>query len=248
MISIVTATYNAAAGLPRLMASLIAQSDHNFEWIVADGGSTDGTVALLQQAGPVLSRWVSEPDNGIYDALNKALALARGEYYLVVGADDDLEPRAVEVLRAAAARSADDVISGCVRIGASIVPPRRYWATLRSGPPFVSAHSVGSLIRRSLHEEIGWYSRRYPIAADTLFLLQVAERGKRFAYVPDILGRFGVEGISSGDTLGALCESFRAHVEVRGRLVQNALLLLVRLLRNSRRIKAQRLRRNKVPS
>lgn len=240
MISIITATFNAYATLPGLMASLAAQTDRNFEWVVADGASSDGTIALLDRAGPMLSRWISEPDAGIYDALNKALRMARGDYYLVVGADDELAPNAVEVLNAAAASTGADVISGPVQIGSVIVPAPRPWARLRSGPPRVSAHSVGSLIRRSLHDELGWYSRRYPIAADTHFLLQVDSHGKRFEYVPQVLGRFGVDGVSSEDTLGALCESFRAHVEVRGRLLPHALLLLARLLSNAGRIEAQR--------
>lgn len=241
MISVLTATYNAQATLATLMASLAAQTRRDFEWVVVDGGSTDGTLALLR--GTTLSvRWISEPDGGIYDALNKALRLARGEYYLVVGADDELEPRAIEVL-AAAATSGADLVAGAVRVGATIVPARRRWPALRSGPPRVAAHSVGTLIRRALHDEIGDYSRRYPIAADSHFLLQAWRRGKRFAYVPQVLGRFGRDGLSSGDTLGALCESFRARVEVCGGLLPQSVLLLARLARNAGRIEAQRRRR-----
>ena len=91
MISIITATFNSAQTLPTLIASIRAQSDRSFEWIVVDGGSRDDTVALLRDAGDVVTRWISEPDFGIYHALNKALLLAQGSYYLVVGSDDTLE-------------------------------------------------------------------------------------------------------------------------------------------------------------
>src|SRR5574343_103309 len=84
-ISIITVTFNAAAHLPTLIDSLRNQSDRGFEWIVVDGASTDKTVDLLEASG-IVTTWISEPDFGIYDALNKAIRLSTGEYYLVLGA------------------------------------------------------------------------------------------------------------------------------------------------------------------
>lgn len=94
-ITVITATYNASKVLPGLIDSLRSQTDQDFEWIVVDGASTDGTVELVEAAGDVVTRWVSEPDFGIYHALNKALGLATGEYYLVLGADDRLRTEGV---------------------------------------------------------------------------------------------------------------------------------------------------------
>lgn len=236
MISLITATFNSADSLPALIASVRAQSDRSAEWVVIDGGSSDGTVALLRQAGDVVTRWISEPDFGIYHALNKGLLLARGEYYLVVGSDDTLECDAIETMAAIASETGADVIASAVRVEGAIVQPRKRIAWIKSGPPGVAAHSVGSLIRRSLHEEIGFYSRHYPIAADTFFLLQVSMRGKRFAYTKRITGTFGAAGISSADTLGALCESWRANVAVRGLYWLQLPLFILRLLINGPRI------------
>ena len=238
MITIITATYNAQALLPDLIASLRSQTDRSFEWVVVDGASTDATVELLKSADDVLTRWVSEPDFGVYHALNKALQMARGDYYLIVGADDCLDRRAIENFSRAAAESKADVISAPVLVDGKKIEPRRRMPWVRSGPPLVSAHSVGSLIKRSLHREIGLYSNRYPIAADTYFLLQVWRRDKQFAYLPQTVGTFGTTGLSSGDTLGALCESFRANVEVRGRLFLHVTLLLARIIANRARIAA----------
>lgn len=236
MISIITATFNSADTLPALIASLRGQSDRDFEWLVIDGGSTDATLNMLLRADDVVTRWVSEPDFGIYDALNKGLALARADYYVVVGSDDTLMPCAVTAFRAAASATDADVIAAPVHVGGAVVQPRRRHAWLRSGPPLVAAHSVGTLIRRSLHEEIGPYSRKYPISADTHFLLQVAHRNKRFAYVESVVGTFGTGGTSSRDTLGALCESWRANVAVRGNYWLQLPLFVLRLLVNGRRI------------
>jgi glycosyltransferase involved in cell wall biosynthesis len=236
VITIVTATFNSASSLPALIASLRAQTDRSFEWIVVDGGSSDSTVDLLRDAAEVVTRWISESDFGIYDALNKALALASGEYYLVVGSDDILLPDAVAVLEAASVRTRADVVAAPVWVDDAVISPQRRWAALRSGPPRVAAHSVGSLIRRSLHDELGLYSKRFPIAADTHFLLRAAHSGKRFAYIDTPVGRFGSAGASSTDTLGALCESWRAGVAVQGRYWLTLPLFVLRLLVNGPRI------------
>ena len=236
MISVITATYNAERDLPALIASLRAQTSRDFEWVIVDGASSDRTVDLLRGASDIATRWISEPDFGIYHALNKGLALARGEYYLVLGSDDTLLPGAIEAFAGAAAAEGADVVAAPVLVEGIAVHPRRNRPWLRSGPPMVAAHSVGSLIRKSLHDEIGPYSRRFPIAADTYFLLQVAQRQKRFAYLSEPVGSFGAAGLSSGDTLGALTESWRANVEVRGRFWLQLPLFLARLVANGGRI------------
>ena len=236
MISVITATYNAERDLPALIASLRAQTSRDFEWVIVDGASSDRTVDLLRGASDIATRWISEPDFGIYHALNKGLALARGEYYLVLGSDDTLLPGAIEAFAGAAAAEGADVVAAPVLVEGIAVHPRRHRPWLRSGPPMVAAHSVGSLIRKSLHDEIGPYSRRFPIAADTYFLLQVAQRQKRFAYLSDPVGSFGTAGLSSGDTLGALTESWRANVAVRGRFWLQLPMFLARLVANGGRI------------
>jgi glycosyltransferase involved in cell wall biosynthesis len=235
MITIITATYNADDQLRGLIASLRAQTDRAFEWIVVDGASTDSTTQLLAEAGDVVTRWKSEPDFGIYDALNKALRMTQTEYYLVLGADDRLEPCGIEVYKQEALRSGADVVTGAVAVDGAVVRPRRAQG-IRSGSPLVSSHSVGALIRRALHDEIGLYSRRFPIAADTHFLLQVAQRGKRVAIIDDVVGSFSTDGVSGRDLLGSLCESYRANVEVRGGLLRHTAMLVLRVLKNRGRL------------
>jgi glycosyltransferase involved in cell wall biosynthesis len=88
LISIVIATLNAARTLPRCLDSLRAQSFREFEVIVMDGASTDGTVELLRNSGDVVTQWASAPDAGLYSAWNRALPLAKGEWICFLGADD----------------------------------------------------------------------------------------------------------------------------------------------------------------
>lgn len=236
MLSVLTATRNAASKLPALIDCMRAQSARHHEWIVVDGASTDGTHEILANAGDVVTRWISEPDFGIYDALNKALMIARGSHYLVVGSDDTLEAHALATFEQVVQSTDADIVAACVRTGGELVQPRTVRPWLFSGPPMVAAHSVGTLIRKALHDELGYYSSRFPIAADTHFLLKAQEAGKRFVETDKVVGSFGLGGVSSVDTMGALCDSWRANVEVRGHYWLQLPVLFARLLVNGSRI------------
>lgn len=238
-VTVITATYNAASVLPALLASLRAQTWRDFEFIVIDGASTDATVELLRASGDIVTRWISEPDHGIYHALNKGLILATGDYYLVLGADDKLEPDALERFRDAARQTDADVVTGPVWSNGRLLVPRSRLSAWRSEPPLVSAHSVGALFHRRLHAEFGLYSRKLPIAADTLFLLKIWKARKRFAYLDRPVGHFGATGVSSTDVLGGLTESLRAHVAVRGLWPWQVLLFMLRIVKNSGRLGAK---------
>ncbi|CAE6915974.1 Glyco_trans_2-like domain-containing protein [Ectopseudomonas oleovorans] len=236
-LSVVTATYNAVEVLPRLLASLRSQTDLDFEWVVVDAVSTDGTVELLESVRDLRLVYRSEPDFGIYDALNKAVKLCSGEYYLVVGADDALTPDAIANYRLWAAKSGADIVTAAVSIGAAVKekPFGRSW--LRGQMAFVTAHAVGSIYKKALHERpgIGFYSRLYPIAADQLFILRTMKQGGRVCVADFCAGNFAEGGISSTDVLGALTEFFRIQMQFEWPPTQ-ILLFILRLLKNTPRL------------
>lgn len=153
--------------------------------------------------------WRSEPDFGIYNALNKAIKLSRGEYYLVAGADDVLESTAVA----------------------------NYKAWLCGAATFITWHFVGTVFRKSLHDrkQIGLYSRSYPITADSVFVKRAVGSGAR-GVVGNFLARhIGGDGVSSADVAGGISEIFRFQLATeRDKGIQVALFVL-RLLRNFRR-------------
>lgn len=90
VVSIITITYNASRWLERTILSILSQSNSNIEYIIIDGGSTDGTVDIIKQYASGISYWVSEPDKGIYDAMNKGLQKATGDYVWFINAGDSL--------------------------------------------------------------------------------------------------------------------------------------------------------------
>ena len=238
-LSIVTATYNAAQVLPNLVASLRAQTDQDFEWVVADGGSTDETLAILKKAADELMcvKVDSRPDFGIYDALNRGVGMANGQYYVVLGADDQLCPDAVANYRMACGKSGADLVTAKFRVNDKIISIREpRWEWLYGQFAHVSGHAVGLAIRRCLHDHIGFYSRKFPIAADQLFILQAVHSGAVVHEENFVAGVFDQKGISCQDAAGSLTEAYRVQLRIGHGFLLQTIILILRILKNYRRI------------
>ncbi|MFV0624145.1 glycosyltransferase family 2 protein [Sphingomonas sp. ac-8] len=188
-LSIVTVVRNDAAGLERTRRSLTEQTVA-FEWIVVDGASTDGTrervLALfaLEQA-----RGVSEPDGGIYDAMNKGLRLARGDYVLFLNAGDHLAgPAALAQASAAiAAAGSPDIVFFASRMAfgrRTILRPVKRPTYLRHGQP---ALHQATFVRRTRHLAHP-FTPAYRICGDYDALARMASAGARMVSVPEVIG------------------------------------------------------------
>lgn len=213
LISVITATLNCADELRLLKADLYAQTDQSFQWVVMDGQSIDGTVQIASDFPADRLRIRSEPDFGVYDALNKAIQIASGEYYLVVGADDRLEPAAIAAYSKEICESGADIVSAFVRAGPRMLRPviGRRW--LRGGNALVSSHSVGCIIRKSLHEKVGFYSKHFVNTADMHFIVRAVDlAGAKVAGVSFVAGRFGLNGISTVNRICSLSEAYRIQL------------------------------------
>jgi len=230
-ITVVTATLNAEKFLPRLIASLRAQTDKDFEWLVADGCSTDGSASIVQAAGEDLRiRFLASRDFGIYDALNRAVQSIDGGYYLVLGADDTLVPDAIGNFRAAVHRArGPDFVTAPIRQAGGIIPVREGLGWLYGLPGLVSSHAVGLLIRQDLHRRFGWYSRKFPIAADQLFVKQALAKGSSIARESFVAGEFSTEGTSGSDPIGLLTDVFRVQLLTERYQLPQFLLFSLRL-------------------
>lgn len=204
-ISVVTATFNCAATIGDCLACVGARTYAECEHIVVDGASTDGTLAVLEAHRGQLAAVVSEPDGGIYDALNKGLALARGEVVGLLHADDLYAD--AEVLARVAAAFADpavEAVYGDLLYVAKDDTARvvRHWRAgefrperLRRGwmPPHPTLY-----LRRAVYERFGGFDLQYRIAADYDFMLRVLSRlTGRVVYIPEVLVRMRVGGASN---------------------------------------------------
>lgn len=235
-ISIITATYNAAGSLQELVESLRGQTDRGFEWIVVDGASADGTVEILRDCGDVVTKWISEPDFGIYDALNKGLLLAKGEYYLVIGADDKLFANAIKDFREAVDKSQADIVTADVLMNGKLRTIRRGPTWMFGASALISAHATGTVFRKRLHERFGMYSRNFPIAADSLFVKQVCLSGIKPYHTSFVAGEFGAAGVSSVDVAGTLSDFFRVQLVTEECKLLQLMIYVLRLFKNWRRL------------
>jgi glycosyltransferase involved in cell wall biosynthesis len=217
LVTVITAVYNGQPYVTGCLESVARQDYANVEHIVMDGGSSDGTVEVLRQYDDRIALWRSEPDQGIYDAWNKALLEARGEWICFLGADDQFLPGAVSAYMALAARNPQAEYlsskvkfvhsSGYVRVLGSS------WTWRKFVRAMCTPH-VGSMHRRSLFERLGTYDTSYRIVADYELLLR-ARQQLNTAYMPVATVVMRAGGVSCTRT--ALAETARAKVAAGGR-------------------------------
>jgi glycosyltransferase involved in cell wall biosynthesis len=230
-ISVVTATYNAATQLPRLIESLRHQTDKAFEWAVADGASEDGTMALLRSITDLNMVISSQPDFGVYDALNRAIKVSSGTYYIVMGADDELYSDAIANFRRAIETSGADLIAARAQYRSRVLRVKRGPVWLYSQSALIAIHSLATAFRKDLHATFGYYTRHYPIAADHHFVIRACLGGASRFESDFVAGIVGDDGVSSVDWVGGATEVFRVQIVTGRSPTVQTLLLLIRLLR-----------------
>lgn len=218
-VSVVTTTYNDIENLKRILAEVKKQTYPNIEHIIVDGGSTDGTMDLLkelEEKEPGRISWMSEKDNGIYDAINKGICMATGD---IVGccfdryADEGVLMRMVEIME----KEGTDGVHGdlCYMDGDRIV---RKWhqgqGVIRSG--WMPGHPT-LYLKKEVYDRFGLYRTDYRISGDYEFMVRILYRKEvTLSYLPEIL-IYMSHGGTSTNSLGAYVESMmeghRALVE-----------------------------------
>lgn len=181
LISVITVSFNAAATIEDTLASTAAQSMAGIEHIVVDGGSTDRTMAIVEKHRPRLGAVTSGPDQGIYDAMNKGLAAARGEYVAYLNADDYYASAdALRSLHDAAARQELDVVWGnVVQVRDGGLPVRLISA--RTFSPQLLTYGImpphpGLLARTQVLRELGGFQSSFRSAGDFELMLRLFQR------------------------------------------------------------------------
>lgn len=217
LFSIITVTYNAARTLPRTLGSVGEQTCRLFEHIIIDGGSTDGTLALIEAdvAGSPGRIVVSEPDHGLYDAMNKGMGLASGDYLIFLNAGDRFASAGTLQLIADKIMANDypGVVYGQTdlvddtghRIGPRhlTAPPTLSYADFARG--MLVCHQAFVVLRRIAPP----YSLRYRFSADYDWCIKCLQHSRSNVYAGTVLIHYLAEGLTTANHRASLRERFR---------------------------------------
>lgn len=209
LVSIVVVVFREREELRELLQSILAHTGADMEVVVVDGGSDDGSVEVLREFNHAIDYWVSEPDAGIYDAMNKGLLAARGEYALHLNAGDRLLELPLEQLRRCL-REKVDVASCRVLIDGERVFIPRTGFPMRIDNWW---HHQGTFYRRAAH--LG-YDASYRVFGDFEHNQRLMAAGGSVELLPEIVASHRNDGISMGrESRGEVFRSIRKHSGAR---------------------------------
>jgi len=214
LITIITVVYNGEKYLEETIKSVLAQNYPNIEYLVIDGGSTDGTLDILRRYDDYIDYWVSEKDKGIYDAINKGLTLARGSLVGIIGADDIYYKEAVMSVIACAKNSKKELLYGGVDyIDAYGVVERSPRIQKPEDENFMvrgmSIPHIASFLSMSVYKRYGLYNTVYRYASDYDYYMKIYRDGISIGYIEKQLTKFRNTGATNTQVVLSNIEAFK---------------------------------------
>ncbi len=225
--SIITVVYNNERYLEETIKSILYQSFKNFEYIIIDGGSTDGTHKIIKKYEKKIDYWVSEKDKGIYDAFNKGMMVAQGKFIGIINSDDKYKKNSLKIIYNYLIKNKSlDFIFGSVK---------KHWGVLHGYRPnkikfswgFYSSHSTGFYIKRKSAKKIGNYNLKYKYNADYDYFYRMIVQHKMKGIATkknEVVGVFRRGGFSSRVHYSKL---FLEDLKIRYDNKQNIFLILI---------------------
>jgi glycosyltransferase involved in cell wall biosynthesis len=211
ILSVITVVFNNVTDIERTMLSVLNQTYKHIEYIIVDGGSTDGTLQIIEKYKARIAKLISEKDNGIYDAMNKGLAIATGDYVLFMNSADEFYS-ADTVANVFATAAGADIYYGETEMidqqGNSLgqrrhaAPENFTWRSFKYG---MSVSHQAIYIKRSLVEP---YDPKYQLSADIDWILRAAKKAKSIVNVHQYVAKYQVGGMSKLKHRQSLAERF----------------------------------------
>ena len=223
-LSVITVTYNAEATLERTLRSVQSQSQADIEHIIVDGNSQDGTVALIERYANERTNWVSEPDKGLYDEMNKAAAMATGDYLCFLNAGDTFhsDTTVEEMMRSIPQGSVPDIIYGQTAIvddNGNFLHMRRLeapkvvnWKSFKQG--MLVCHQA-FIVRRGLFEP---YDLGYRFSSDFDWAVKLLKRAQVIHYTDMTLIDYLNEGLTTTNHKASLKERYKIMTKHYGQV------------------------------
>ena len=196
LISVVTVSYNAVSTIEQTIISVLNQMYSNIEYIIIDGGSTDGTVDIIKRYDDKIAYWRSEPDRGIYDAMNKGILQAKGEWIYFIGASDLLLKNSFQTIFSGKIDA--EVIYGDI----TIVYPKGQKQIKKAFSSSCLSYRMPTshqaiFMRTTVIKEHKGFNLDYKILADFDLMQRSYLSGVTFQYVPVSVAEFKFDGVSS---------------------------------------------------
>jgi glycosyltransferase involved in cell wall biosynthesis len=198
LVSIITVTYNAEKYLEQTIESVLNQTYKNIEYIIIDGGSKDKTIDIIKKFENQVDLWISEPDGGIYFAMNKGINLAKGDIIGILNADDYYFENSVKnIVQANRINDADVYHGDMLSVDEIANREERITPdeTVMNEKP--SIFHPTCFVKKSVYQKIGDFDTRFNISSDYEFLLRCKKNKLIFNYVPELITAFRVGGMSA---------------------------------------------------
>jgi hypothetical protein len=225
LITVITVVLNGEKTLEKTIESVISQTYPNVEYIIIDGGSTDGTLDIIKKYEDYIDYWVSEPDDSIYDAMNKGIIVSTGNYLYFMGSSDKIFSTSTIffILSKINFRVIENLLACVIKISHKNQPS---YPKLSNNIPII--HHQGALFNLGKLKEIGFYDLNYKIFSDfDLILRYIKRNGVR--YIDTVACEFQVGGISTSrkNLLLKLKEYSTIYLKYGGRIIDGQFLLAI---------------------
>ncbi|DAB34822.1 MAG TPA: glycosyl transferase [Sulfurospirillum sp. UBA12182] len=210
LISIITVVYNGEQFLDETIQSVINQTYDNFEYIIIDGGSTDGTIDIIKKYEERIDYWVSERDGGIYDAMNKGIDVASGEWINFMNASDVFySAETLEYIFNKTHLNNYSVIAGCYTLKDSdkIYFAQQKLQIIKFGE-LLSCHQALFFNKTNMRDDI-YYDLRFPVNSDNDIMMRVIKKNYKIYFSNTIVSVFETRGISSRVKKKLIPEKYR---------------------------------------
>lgn len=212
LVSIITVVFNGEKHLEQTIKSVLGQTYANIEYIVIDGKSTDGTIEIIKKYETKISTFISEKDTGIYNAMNKGLALATGKIIGILNADDYYYPETIQLVVEKFEQSKADVVYG------NMTKLRTFneKECFKEVQPDISLMEKtmpifhpATFVKKELYEKIGTFNEKYKLSADYDFIYKTYKAKFKFDYLSKTLTVFRIDGATSTS-----CKSYKEGYQI----------------------------------
>lgn len=202
-LTIITVCYNSINCIEKCIKSILPQLNESIEYLIIDGKSNDGTLDIIEKYSKQNKNiiYISEKDSGIYNAMNKGLNMANGEWIIYINSDDCLVPNVVERVLPYLVDDYDCIYGDTYNVlsyeeNKYLKKVEAYQDLKKLDRQMIACHQ-SIFIKKSVMQQVGGFNEKYKIAADWDLLLKIRNNNFKFKYVPIVISEFSMGGISS---------------------------------------------------